>query len=599
MAERTPQVNFSFTNNNVQASTPSLGISHVIARTTKGPFNQPDTVFSSFQAFKRVYGEEVVPDGSISNIQKAFENGSRLRISRVAGAGEVAKGTSKTYTITPATETDPAKGTIGSAAGLTFTFYNPTDTTKTITGTVGFSTKEYGSAIVDPADPGKNKNFFLVVSSPTAPTKQLYLTQTKAINLADESINAEEVLDSRLMYSGANIDTTTFTGTPFIDVQVFQEFISGVPNLELTPTNFVEGETPVTTITNADTLVSFMRSHADWWLNITAGTGMFAINEGTNGGDSDADTWMEAYDAIKGNQDGYKLILSHVHQHLTDWQGVIKDVALDVSQNYEIMLLVEVPKYKADGTIPTPEDLITTMETLVPATGPGKLMAYFGGGLKYYDNYGAKKDCDVLGTILGLSDTSATNNGPWKSFAGQNRGIVPNALGPVIRNLGSSADIDTLNAFAKWYLNVFVVKDTRTTGRQTMLQSAFTANPRNDSEKFISIVMLNLYLKKNLRPILEAYLEEPNTFETWRRIYQEVKPILDDLRDNQQAMSEYTWMGDQDKTSYADLEVNNEADVRQGKYKIILKYKDIVPIQEISIEIVIDAVNANIEIIPA
>ena len=38
---------------------------------------------------------------------------------------------------------------------------------------------------------------------------------------------------------------------------------------------------------------------------------------------------------------------------------------------------------------------------------------------------------------------------------------------------------------------------------------------------------------------------------------------------NVRAMTEYTWMGDQDATSWDDLSVNNEADARQaiGAYK--------------------------------
>ena len=78
----TPRVQFNFENNNVQNSTPLLGVSHVVARTTKGPFNSPDKVFNTYSAFQEVYGEEIVPDGTVSNIQKAFELGSKLRISK-------------------------------------------------------------------------------------------------------------------------------------------------------------------------------------------------------------------------------------------------------------------------------------------------------------------------------------------------------------------------------------------------------------------------------------------------------------------------------------------------------------------------------------
>ena len=61
-------------------------------------------------------------------------------------------------------------------------------------------------------------------------------------------------------------------------------------------------------------------------------------------------------------------------------------------------------------------------------------------------------------------------------------------------------------------------------------------------------------------------------------------------------MTEYTWQGDQDATSYSDLQVNTEAEVRQGKYHVVLKYKDIVPMQEITIDIVIDSASQNVEI---
>jgi len=94
---------------------------------------------------------------------------------------------------------------------------------------------------------------------------------------------------------------------------------------------------------------------------------------------------------------------------------------------------------------------------------------------------------------------------------------------------------------------------------------------------------------------LESYLEEPNIWDTWLQIYNNVRGLLDDLV-YRRAISEYTWMGDQDATSYDDLQVNNEADVRQGKYHVILKYKDIVPLQEITMDIVIDAANSSVTV---
>lgn len=126
-----------------------------------------------------------------------------------------------------------------------------------------------------------------------------------------------------------------------------------------------------------------------------------------------------------------------------------------------------------------------------------------------------------------------------------------------------------------------------------MLWHNFTSNPLSDSEKFLAIVRLNLYLKKNLRPFLEKYVEEPNNWTTWKKIFYEGKEILDDLINV--AITKYTWNGDQYANSYADLQMNNEADVRQGKYKLQIVYKDIVPMQEVTVNIVIDQASNSVD----
>lgn len=181
------------------------------------------------------------------------------------------------------------------------------------------------------------------------------------------------------------------------------------------------------------------------------------------------------------------------------------------------MLYVEVPKYAQGTRTPaTVAETLSALKALVQAIGAKKEVAYFGGGIKYYNENGSLQKCDVLGSVAGLDATCASTYGPWYSFSGMNRGVITSALGPVMKNLGGPADVDTLNEFAQWYMNLFVIKNTRTQGQRTMLWHGFTSNPVDDSEKFISIVRLNLYLKKNLRPILESYIEEPNTFESWK-----------------------------------------------------------------------------------
>lgn len=621
----TPRVEFNFQNNNVQQSVPLLGVSHVMARTTKGPFNQPDEVFSTYTQFQRVYGEEIVPDGSISNIMKAFEIGSKIRISRVAGAETtVAKGQAKTYTFSSTT----GEGTTGSQTKITIKLDDP-NSTDTISMILNINTKEAGSPILDDTGYGLNRNFYGRFYAQEGPTTKIYFQQFKTYTKIDNDpegehdyqmqIAAEDIMATNQFFSGSKAGSSSV----FVESQVLQDFINNTPNIELSlasdesTASFDDEFNNKLKAQGINGVVSTLASYSNWQGSVlfdnvaitTTSSPIVIINEGDNGGKSSADTWVEAYEALKSYSDGYQLIASHIHQNdmvkakepgpgvdpdPNGWKTAYVEIAKDVVANFETVLYVEVPKYDSEGKVQTSDGIINQLETLVPQIGYAKNIAYFAGGIKYYDANGALQNCDLLGSVIGLGDASASQYGPWYSFSGMNRGVIASALGPVTENLGGPSKIEELQKLAEWYCNLFVIKDTRTQGKRTMLWHGFTSNPKSDSEKFLSIVRLNLYLKKNLRPILESYLEEPNTWSTWQSIYYEAKKILDDLIGT--AITEYTWMGDQDAQSYDDLVVNNEADVRQGKYHIVLKYKEIVPLQEVTMDIVIDSVSKDVNI---
>lgn len=621
----TPRVEFNFQNNNVQQSVPLLGVSHVMARTTKGPFNQPDEVFSTYPQFQRVYGEEIVPDGSISNIMKAFEIGSKIRVSRVAGAETtVAKGQAKTYTISSTT----GEGTTGSQTKITIKLEDP-NSDNTISMILNINTKEAGSPIIDDTGYGLNRNFYGRFYAQEGPTTKIYFQQFKSYTTIDNDpdgehdykiqIATEDILSTNQFFSGSKAGSSSV----FVESQVLQDFINNTPNIELalasdeSTASFDDEFNNKLKAQGINGVVSILASYSNWQGSVlfdnvaisTTLSPLVIINEGDNGGKSSAATWVEAYQALKSYSDGYQLIASHIHQNdmvkakesgsgvdpdPNGWKTAYVEIAKDVVANFETVLYVEVPKYDSDGNIQSPDGILNQLKTLVPQIGYAKNIAYYAGGIKYYDANGALQNCDLLGSVIGLGDVSASQYGPWYSFSGMNRGVIASALGPVTENLGGPSKIEELQKLAEWYCNLFVIKDTRTQGKRTMLWHGFTSNPKSDSEKFLSIVRLNLYLKKNLRPILESYLEEPNTWSTWQSIYYEAKKILDDLIGT--AITEYTWMGDQDAQSYDDLVVNNEADVRQGKYHIVLKYKEIVPLQEVTMDIVIDSVSKDVNI---
>lgn len=582
-----PTTQFKFGNKNVQPSLPTLGITTCVARTTRGPFNQPDTIIRTLNQFYSLYGREIVMDGTVSNIERALTMGSALRISRVAGSGTATKGIAKSYdpeTEEPGLTPEPLK----------IEFVNPLDETIKTTFTFNIQTIEYGSSIVDPTSNSGGKDFFIQITSTVSGGKiKYYLTQFKSYSESNPASGS--ILDSRLLLS----TSLAAGGVIFTDASVFEDFVRNVPNVELKLTSSSDAS-----ITNVEDVIAYIKNHqtSRSYIGNTAPTteGVsvekdFIINEGDNGGTSTKTEWQEAYEATRDYTDTYQIILSHVHQHIPlEWEQALKYVADINKVDFENILYVEIPKYDSNGDPMSPTAIVTKAKTVMAVIGQHKSIAYFCGGIKFYNNNGALLKNDVLGTVIGLGDISATNYGPWRSFSGANRGIVQDAIGPVTQNLGSPAQYQELQKLADSKLNLFVIKDTRLAGKQVMLWHGFTSEVLNSSDKFIASVRLQLYLKKNLRPILEKYLEEPNYIPTWQKIYHECTEVIDPLMPD--AISEYTWNGDQNASNYSDMQVNNEADVRAGKYRVLVTYKDVVSLQVITMEFYVDPVSKSVTV---
>lgn len=567
-----PSVKFSFENNNVQASTPLLGVSCLLARTTKGPYDDPSELLSTYPQFQRVYGSEIVPDGSVSNIEKALNGGSKLRIIRVLGKGAT-KGVVEPTVARMISEDDLEGYSAEPTPAKPKTIFKLTDGTVTLG--MGLVTKGYGDPI------GSGDTFKVGIQK-----------QANSILYTIYSANGS-ILENGTVVTYKTKDANNLTSVDYLALSRFK-----------TNSQYIE---PVLVETHEDikswdTMINWLTTNVDQTdsnFSITLGDTAITNQEvqlsgtiGNAGGEPTADEWVSSLEALKDYVDVYQFSCSHIHQHLEASEAlkVHQAAAQLVKDLEEYTYYVEVPKSE-DNTL----KMTAWVDQMVGSLGNSKYISYFGGGLKYYNYDGNLQDSDVMGTIIGLGDASASAYGPWKSFAGMNRGLIPDGKGPVCQNYGSPSRYQELNKLAQSYINVIVVKDTRTSGKQTMLWHNFTSQVKQDSERFLSIVRLNLYIKKNLRPILENYIEEPNIWNTWKDIYLEVKPLLDSLVD-QDAMSEYTWIGDQDASSYSDLSVNNEADVRQGKYKAVLKYKDIVAMQDITINVIIDSVSKAVSI---
>lgn len=588
-----PHIDFKFKNNNVLQTTPMLGVSCVLARTTNGPYDDPSEIISTFSQFQRIYGSEIVPDGSVSNIEKALQGGSKLRVIRVLGKDAyhgavqlaiaektVAKSEEEGIapaSATPHPNTPPVLMTIASGRVI----YR-----------LGFITKGYG-------DPIGTTDIFHVG----------FYKQSNTLYYKIYSGN-DQVLEQGPVITYKTADDNNNTSVDYLTLSAFAKNSKYIKPVVIDPVvidPIFDYDPPF------DDLIKWLADCVDGTKNdvtVTVGGEIPSDTEilfpgiiGSAGLPPTAEEWIASLDLVRDYTDFYQLFISHISQHLRTDADILKvyKAAADMAKELmEWVLYIEVPKHLTHYTQGTQardyRAQVTWVQTCLGTVGNSKYIAYFGGGLKYYNEKGNLQDSDVLGTIVGLGDASATQYGPWKSFAGMNRGVIGDAVGPVCPNYGSPSRYNELNTLAQNYINEMVIKDTPDAGKQTMLWHCFSSQVKQDSERFLSIVRLNLYLKKFLRPVLNKYIEEPNVWSTWKRIWLEVKPTLDSLVD-EDAMTEYTWMGDQDATSWDDLSVNNEADARQGKYHAILKYKDVVPMQEVTMEIVIDAASKAVSIV--
>lgn len=571
-----PSIKFKIENNNLEQTTPLVGVSCVLARTKRGPFNDPSTLISTYSQFQSVFGSEIVPEGSPSNIEKALMGGSKLRIIRVPGEGYF-KGI-----LTNSSEV-PEKPNSAPTPVKVLELSSGTNKVE-----IGFYIKTYDETV------DGSENFDAV-----------FIKQGNTVFCNIYGHGKTTVMESLPVITYKNKDGNNLTTVDYLALYQF-----------LTNSAYLEPTIITSTLTNKS-----IAGVANWlYEEVDGSSNTFSFKVGTTEPTSEGTTcvsapgsagtaptkeqWIDSLQYARDYTDPYHLACSHLDQHLktdSDQLAVHKAARQLVDELDEYMYFIEVPKYTTHYTLGTTvrakEGITQWINTCLSTIGNSRNVAYFAGGIMMNNDQGINVETDVLGSIIGLADASSSNYGPWKSFAGMNRGCIYDGNGPACPNYGSPSRYNDLNDLAHVYANMIVVKDTSNAGKQTMLWHCFTSQVKQDSFKFISIVQLIYYLKKFLRPILESKIEEPNYIPTWQDIYLQVKPELDDLVE-QEAMSEYTWMGDQNATGYDDMQVNKEADVRQGKYKAILRFKEIVPMQEIEMSLVIDKVarTASVEL---
>jgi hypothetical protein len=290
-------------------------------------------------------------------------------------------------------------------------------------------------------------------------------------------------------------------------------------------------------------------------------------------GDSSAKTGLYAFDGVDdvmqlgtfealGSGGGFPEALSAYVSTRKDLQGFIHLASL------------------TENALVTEKDAINVDDSYV---------MFFAGGVNIVDpRTGVQRVISELGDVFGIAGYSEVKAGPQRSFSGYNRGLVTNALGSG-NKMGAAGNIAGLNLVAQRQINVVIDRN-----KKTVLWGSFTGQKATSKLSFANVRRFHIYLKKALGPVLETFLEEPTDIETFKKIYLTVKPFMDD-QVSKRAIYSYRWEGDQFADTIDDVVINKKADLDLGKYKVQLFCKDIVSMQEFSIDIVITPSSVSFE----
>lgn len=336
---QTPRVRFNFKNLNVQSSVPLLGVINMVARTTKGPFEDPKDLISSPSQFARIFGSEIVPDGSVSNILKALEMGAKVRVSRVAGKGAT-YGWAKPMTVTRSEGRAVPSVTVPDGSSvISIVISDPSGAENSLTMHMAIRTKEAGSPVLDYTGLNLNRPFYLKLNMSTEPTLRASIIQYGARDETSNVPTSDSILNEMLFFSAVSANTSEGVTNPSINVNTLQNFLDNAPNITFEAIKGKEGDgqgtmkSLATGIQTMEDIISILRQFSNWNSMITIGK----ITSGTVGADEPSDSnvymecsegsagttptaneWLSAYQASKAYYEAYSVILSHIHQHLPD-----------------------------------------------------------------------------------------------------------------------------------------------------------------------------------------------------------------------------------------------------------------------------------------
>jgi hypothetical protein len=192
----------------------------------------------------------------------------------------------------------------------------------------------------------------------------------------------------------------------------------------------------------------------------------------------------------------------------------------------------------------------------------------------------------AIGDVCGLMCKKDAELGEWYTTAGPNRGVIKNALGVGVLNLGSTANADYADLIYEAQINYVIKDDTQKImfwGNRSLLKDKSKGLSRNN------VADLAMYLKRELPKIVRSVQFEANIPETWNLVYRRIKPVIENVvarlgivpNENEG----WQWQGDQNASKVDDVVYNTITDIEAGIYKARFVYRPVSVIEYLGLEI--------------
>jgi hypothetical protein len=591
-------------------SVPSLitGVEAVLAQTLRGPYGHDGNIYSNWAEFSKKYGSEVSGMEGPTQIKRALDRGAALRVVKIGHY----------TTIGDPGSLDAVKGTFGAGLGeeagdayfqlaLKYPGEDYNNLTAVISAASNGDATYFDLSIIHGEDSRLTENFtnLIIIGTPNV-VDSTYLedvisgSQLVDVTYLDTSAFGGPLRpdDGTFAVTGgsdgglgavAQVDTVSLTGT---DGTAQISAIGGLvkvatfnTTLTLTASDFVTANAAaylavgiVLTSSVADLIftsnVAGVSQTVPTISNLTltlAGT-VVATTPNTKGGPVDADYSGDAAGTGFYHLAGYNDFDAFASvDNFTAAVHIAGASYAEIRQDcYYIAHLAN-----SNNTLA----LLTAARATI--TTDTKYLYIVGGGLGISSPFVTNDTLEIpeVGDVIGTAARSDAEYGRWYSFAGPRRGLVLNALN-IVNNFGENQV--TLDALANRQINMVVSRDGR-----MRISGNFSGQLATSRKSFMSVVKLLIHIKKSLRPSLENYLEEPNDFSTFKDIANEIIPFLEDLKSrDKRALVDYAWRGDQNANQDSELSINNRTDLDAGKYKVELYLKEVVSLQELTVDII-------------